>query len=63
MRWIPVTDAARQMNLTPTRVRQFVRQGRLRAQKFGPMWMVSAAAVKSFKPLKRGRPRKKSQMK
>ena len=50
-------DAAKQLKVTPARVRAMIRSGRLKAKRFGSAWDISAAALKRVKNRKPGRPR------
>jgi excisionase family DNA binding protein len=44
--WMTVADAAKELGVNDSRVRQLCLSGDLAAQKFGKVWMVSAEAVK-----------------
>ncbi len=44
--WMTVAEAAKALGVNDSRVRQLCLAGNLDAQKFGKVWMVSAAAVK-----------------
>lgn len=56
MEWMTTKDAADKLGVSDIRIRQFIDEGRLVAQKFGPMWMVSAESVKGFERQGPGRP-------
>jgi excisionase family DNA binding protein len=56
MEWMTTKNAAALLGVTDIRVRQYIDEGRLMAEKFGPLWMVSAASVKGFKRRGPGRP-------
>lgn len=56
MEWITTTEAAERLKVTPLRIRQYIDEGRLEAQKFGPLWMVSEESVNGFKKRPTGRP-------
>ena len=59
-----VQEAAERLRVTPARVGQYIKQGRLRAERFGRAWALTSAEVEAFaaepRPVgwKRGRPRK-----
>jgi excisionase family DNA binding protein len=52
-------QAAARLGITPSRVRQFCREGRLKAVKFGRDWEISSASLNEFVKVQRraGRPR------
>ncbi len=43
--WITVADAAQISSYHPERVRELVREGKVLARKFGPIWQVSRASM------------------
>jgi excisionase family DNA binding protein len=51
-------EAAKQLGLTPERVLQFCRAGRLQARKMGRDWVILSASVRMFakSPRPEGRP-------
>ena len=58
MAWLTTKQAAEKLGVTEMRVRQYLQAGDIKGQKFGQVWMVSAAAVASFKRPEMGRPPK-----
>lgn len=48
------------MQVTPQRVRQWIKKGRLKARQFGPVWLISAKDLANFSPRKTGRPKTKA---
>jgi excisionase family DNA binding protein len=52
------TEAARRLNVTPTRVRAMINSGRLKATKVGIVWMIDPKDLEAVKERKVGRPRK-----
>jgi excisionase family DNA binding protein len=58
MRIIDTTEAARRLNVTPTRVRAMINSGRLKATKVGIVWMIDPKDLEAVKERKVGRPRK-----
>jgi excisionase family DNA binding protein len=55
MEWISTKDAGERLGVTATRVRQYITEGRLRTQKFGPAYMVDSDSVDEFERQTRGR--------
>jgi excisionase family DNA binding protein len=53
-------EAAAILGITPNRVCQLIRDGRLPAQRFGRQYSIRAADVERFKPRSTGRPKKSS---
>jgi excisionase family DNA binding protein len=56
-------DAAKFLAVTPSRIRQFICEGRLKSEKYGRDHLIQAADLHEFKKTgkkKRGRPIKKS---
>ena len=46
---VPVTEAARRLNLHPASIRHLVRRGELSAKKISPTkWLVNLSSVKKF---------------
>jgi len=58
MKIIDTTEAARRLNVTPTRVRAMINSGRLKATKIGIVWMIDPKHLEAVKDRKVGRPRK-----
>ena len=58
MKIIDTTEAARRLNVTPTRVRAMINSGRLKAFKFGREWLIDPKDLDAVKDRKVGRPRK-----
>jgi excisionase family DNA binding protein len=58
MNLISVTEAAKRLNVTPTRVRAMINSGRLKATKVGNMWVIDPKDLDAVKDRKVGRPRK-----
>jgi excisionase family DNA binding protein len=58
MKIIDTTEAARRLNVTPTRVRAMINSGRLKATKVGIVWMIDPKDLDAVKDRKVGRPRK-----
>ena len=58
MKIIDTTEAARRLNVTPTRVRAMINSGRLKATKVGVVWMIDPKDLDVLKDRKVGRPRK-----
>jgi excisionase family DNA binding protein len=58
MRQLTVGDAARQLGVGDSRVRQMLRTGELPGERHGPVWMVDASAVaqRASRPMPGGRP-------
>ena len=58
MKIIDTIEAARRLNVTPTRVRAMIKSGRLKATKVGIVWMIDPKDLEALKDRKVGRPRK-----
>lgn len=58
MKIIDTTEAARRLDVTPTRVRAMINSGRLKATKIGIVWMIDPKDLEAVKDRKVGRPRK-----
>jgi excisionase family DNA binding protein len=58
MKIIDTGEAARRLNVTPTRVRAMINSGRLKATKVGIVWMIDPKDLDAVKERKVGRPRK-----
>lgn len=56
---ITVAEAAEIVGVTPARVRQLIREGRLPAESVGPIWLLRRGQVTTFarKPRPNGRPK------
>lgn len=50
--------AAVELNVTPQRIRQFIQEGRLPAEKEGRDWFVESDDLEPLRDRKPGRPRK-----
>lgn len=56
------TEAARELGVTSSQIRNLVAKGKLKARKHGPVWDIDPASVEAYKKApkaKGGRPRKK----
>ncbi len=49
IRWITVTVAARELGVSPQRVRQLIKSGGLAAEMSGSIWLVSLNSIESRK--------------
>ena len=58
MNLISVTEAAKRLNVTPTRIRAMISSKRLKATKVGSMWVINPKDLDAVKSRKVGRPRK-----
>jgi excisionase family DNA binding protein len=58
MKLISAAEAARRLNVTPSRVRAMINSGRLKATKIGNMWVIDPKDLEAVKNRKVGRPRK-----
>ncbi len=58
MKIISTTEAARRLNVTPSRVRAMIGSGRLKAMKVGNVWLIDPKDLDAVKDRKVGRPRK-----
>jgi excisionase family DNA binding protein len=58
MKIISAAEAAKRLNVTPTRVRAMISSGRLKATKVGNMWVLDPKDLEAVKNRKVGRPRK-----
>jgi len=58
MNLISVTEAAKRLNVTSTRVRAMISGGRLKATKVGNVWVINPKDLEAVKNRKVGRPRK-----
>jgi excisionase family DNA binding protein len=55
---ISTTEAARRLNVTPSRVRAMIASKRLKAMRVGIMWLIDPKDLDAVKDRKVGRPRK-----
>ena len=55
---ISTTEAAKRLNVTPSRVRAMIARGRLKAMRIGIMWLIDPKDLDAVKDRKVGRPRK-----
>ena len=56
---ISTAQAAERLGISKQRVFQLIQDGRLPAQKVGPIYVIDAAVLKTVKRMKPGRPRTK----
>ena len=58
-RWITTREAAQIAGYHPERIRELLREGKVRARKFGLVWQVHRLSLLGYRRrAKRGRPRK-----
>ena len=55
---ISTTEAAKRLNVTPSRVRAMIKAKRLKAIRIGIMWLIDPKDLDAVKDRKVGRPRK-----
>ena len=55
---ISTAEAAKRLNVTPSRVRAMIARGRLKAMRIGIMWLIDPKDLEAVKDRKVGRPRK-----
>jgi excisionase family DNA binding protein len=55
---ISTAEAAKRLNVTPSRVRAMIARGRLKAMRVGIMWLIDPKDLDAVKNRKVGRPRK-----
>jgi excisionase family DNA binding protein len=58
MKIISTTEAARRLNVSPSRIRAMIGSGRLKAMKVGKVWLIDPKDLDGVKDRKVGRPRK-----
>ena len=58
MKIISTAEAAKRLGVTPDRVRKMIEAKRLKATKFGNVWMIDPKDLEPLKDRKVGRPRK-----
>ena len=58
MKIITTVEAAKRLNVTPSRVRALIQAKRLKAFKFGREWLIDPKDLDAVKDRKVGRPRK-----
>ena len=58
MKIISTTEAARRLNVSPSRIRAMISSGRLKAMKVGKVWLIDPKDLDAVKDRKVGRPRK-----
>lgn len=51
---VTTTEAGKRLNVTIQRVRQFISEGRLKAERLGRDWFIYESSLKAFRPLPRG---------
>lgn len=49
MNWLTVEQVAAKLRRNPQLVRRWIREGRLRASRVGPLWVVSADELRRFR--------------
>ena len=49
MKYLTAEQAAEQLERNPELVRRWIREGRLRAQKMGPIWVVTDDELRRFR--------------
>lgn len=60
MTLLTIDDVAAQFDCTPRAVRNWVQDGRLKAQKIAGVWIIDEHALERFTPPKVGRPTKET---
>ena len=58
MKIISTAEAARRLNVSPSRVRAMIKAKRLKAMKVGHEWLIDPKDLEAVKDRKVGRPRK-----
>ena len=58
MKIISTAEAAKRLNVTPSRVRKMIEAKRLKATKLGSVWLIDPKDLDAVKDRKVGRPRK-----
>ena len=58
MRIISTAEAAKRLNVTPSRVRALIQAKRLKAFKYGREWLIDPKDLEAVRVRKVGRPRK-----
>jgi excisionase family DNA binding protein len=53
---LTVKEAANRLGVSHSRVGALVRQGRIKATKVGPMWLIAESEVAGFVPRASGKP-------
>ena len=48
-RWISVTDAAQLSGYHPERIRELIREGKVKARKFVTVWQIDRASLLAYK--------------
>lgn len=56
--WLTTAQAAELRGVSRRRITHLLASGRIAGRKLGRDWMVDAASLAAFEPMKRGRPRK-----
>ena len=51
MKWISVSDAADLSGYHPEHIRRLIREGKIDARKFGPLWQVSYSSLMDYQEL------------
>ena len=57
---IPLSEAARRLDMSPSTLARQARLGRISAEKIGPIWLTTAGEVERYRRDSRGRPGRKS---
>jgi excisionase family DNA binding protein len=58
MKIISTTEAARRLNVSPSRIRAMIASARLKGIKVGKVWLIDPKDLDAVKDRKVGRPRK-----
>jgi excisionase family DNA binding protein len=58
MKIISTTEAAKRLNVSPSRIRAMISSGRLKGIKVGKVWLIDPKDLDAVKDRKVGRPRK-----
>jgi len=55
---ISTQEASIFLGISQRRIQALINSGRLKAEKIGGIWLIPDTAIKNFKPMKAGRPKK-----
>ena len=58
---LTTAEAARELNISPMRVRALIYEGRLKAEKHGRDWLIEPGALEAVRVRKWGRPKKEGE--